>query len=117
MLDFLAGYISFKIHSVNPMLECSTAQASDELLKSVPSSWISVISRGELYVPHPWWMVVVEEFNDGYKSIIGSVFLSTAAHRSPPVAGRAQPNPGLDHRIARRLARVRLYMRIGKLCL
>lgn len=45
-LAFLAGCIAFTMHSVDPMLGCSTYPASDELLNSVPSSWISVVSRG-----------------------------------------------------------------------
>ena len=103
------------MHHIDPTLGCPSAEASEEQLNSVPSSWLSALSRGGLFMPRPWWMAVVCEFDDDFQRIMGSSFCD-----QPELLRRlsqviSQRHPGLDQRIARRLARVRMFMRVGEL--
>ncbi|KAF0288011.1 Transposable element P transposase [Amphibalanus amphitrite] len=112
---FVAGYVALKMHHIDPTLGCPSAEASEEQLNSVPSSWLSALSRGGLFMPRPWWMAVVCEFDDDFQRIMGSSFCDQPGLLRRLSQVISQRHPGLDQRIARRLARVRMFMRVGEL--
>ncbi|KAF0314365.1 Transposable element P transposase [Amphibalanus amphitrite] len=114
-LAFVAGYVARKMHHIDPTLGCPSAEASEEQLNSVPSSWLSALSRGGLFMPRPWWMAVVCEFDDDFQRIMGSSFCDQPGLLRRLSQVISQRHPGLDQRIARRLARVRMFMRVGEL--
>ena len=79
---------------------------------SVPSSWLTAISRGGLYVPWPWWMAVVDEFEGEF---MGSTFSREPGIVQRLSQGISHRHPGLHRLVANRLARVRTYMRVTQL--
>lgn len=58
---------------------------------------------------------MVEKFNDGDKSIIGSSYCRQRHIVCRLSLAVLRRRPGLDHRIGRRLARVRRYIQICEL--
>lgn len=99
-LAFIAGYIASKMRHVDPTLGCRTADASPALLASVPSAWLTTISRGSLHVPASWWMAVVEDFDAQFCALMGPTFCRKAkiierlvqiiSRRRPPRTGLAR---------------------------
>lgn len=85
-LAFIASYVASKMRHLEPPLGCPTSEATEAHLASVPSSWLLTISRGRLYVPHPWWMAVVERFDAEFGSIMGHHFHQRCRHHQ--AAGR-----------------------------
>lgn len=111
-LAFIAGYVASKMRHVDPSLDCPTGDASDEHLASVPSSWLLIISRGGLYVPHSWWMAVVRQYDKDFCTIMGPTFT-----KEPGIVQRLtdvirKRHPSLDVRVARRLAKTSVYIRV-----
>ena len=108
----MAGYVASKMDDIKPSLSCTTTEASDALTNSVPSSWLTTISRGGLHLPQPWWMAVVENFEANFKTIMGPVFCREPGIMRRLVAVIGAHHPAVDPRVARRLAHVRLQLRI-----
>ena len=111
-LAFIAGYVAFKLKHVDASLGCPSEEATEALLASVPSSWLVTISRGRLYIPQTWWMAVVEQFDADFFSIMGPTFDKKPGIVKRLMDGIIRRHPGLDIRIARRLARIRLHIRV-----
>ncbi|KAF0304011.1 Transposable element P transposase [Amphibalanus amphitrite] len=109
-LAFVAGYVAFKCRQIRGDLGQPTS--SSLAPASVPSRWLETISRGSLYVPSQWWMGVVEDFNDTFSDVMGPTAVKTPGivkRLTGCVLARA---PGLDERIARKLASTRLHLRL-----
>ena len=111
-LAFIAGYVACKVKHVDASLGCVTSEATDEMLQSVPSSWLTTISRGRLYLPSPRWMALVEDFDAQFCRIMGPDFSREAGIIKRLVETITALCPDLDVRVARRLAQTRLHVRI-----
>ena len=114
-MAFAAGFVAHKCHHMDRRLGVRMGDASEEALASVPSSWLQVVSRGQLYVPSVWWMSVVQEFEVNFCQIMGS-----SADRKPGIIRRLTEvvclkHPDLDKRVARKLACTRLHFRLKRL--
>ena len=108
-LAFVAGYVAASCQHIDPSLGLPTRLAPPS---SVPQTWIRVVSRGGLMVPSERWMSVVESFE-----LLFCVVMGSSADRNPVIIRRLlellrQKEPGLDLRIARKLVRTRLHIRL-----
>ena len=112
-LAFIGGFVAYKLPNSQPSLGCRTSEATEQHLASVPSSWLMTISRGRLHVPHAWWMAVVEQFNADFCNIMGPTFNGELGIIRRLVGVIRSRYPKLDLHVARRLARVRLHVRIN----
>ena len=112
-LAFIAGYVASRFQHIQPALGCMTKEATEAHLASVPSRWLQTISRGSLQMPHSWWMAVVEQFEEDFGSIMGPTFSKQSGIVSHLTSVIINRHPTLDARVARRLAKTRLYVRIG----
>ncbi|KAF0309795.1 Transposable element P transposase [Amphibalanus amphitrite] len=108
-LAFVAGYVAASCQHIDPSLGLPTRVAPPS---SVPQSWIRAVSRGGLMVPSERWMSVVEAFE-----VLFCILMGTSADRNPGIVRRLmdllrQKEPALDLRIARKLVRTRLHIRL-----
>ncbi|KAF0288727.1 hypothetical protein FJT64_012884 [Amphibalanus amphitrite] len=111
-LAFVAGYVAAKCSHLNASLGSPTSSASPGDLSSLPNSWIATISRGQLYVPSAAWLAAVEDFELNFCLLMGA-----SADEGPDIMKRLihliqLKQPGLDRRVARKLASTRLHLRL-----
>ena len=111
-LAFVAGYVASSCQHIDPSLGLPTREAPET---SVPSSWIRALSRGGLMVPSERWMAVVESFE-----VLFGLVMGRSADMQPGVTQRLrelllEKEPQLDQRIARKLVRTRLHIRLRAL--
>ena len=112
VLAFVAGYVTSSCQHIDPSLGLPTREAPET---SVLSSWIRVVSRGGLMVPSERWMAVVESFE-----VLFGLVMGRSADMQPGITRRLmelllEKEPQLDQRIARKLVRTRLHIRLRAL--
>ena len=103
-LAFVAGYVAASCQHMDSSLGLPTP------LSSVPRSWIRAVCRGGLMTER--WMSAVESFE-----LLFCIVMGSSADRNPQIIRRLmellqQKEPGLDLRIARKLVRTRLHIRL-----
>ena len=108
-LAFVAGYVASACQTIDPTLGLPTDEAPPS---RVPQRWIRAVSRGGLTVPSESWMSVVESFE-----VLFGITMGSSVDRDPGVVRRLiellrEKEPGLDIRIARKLVRTRLHIRL-----
>ena len=109
-LEYVAGFLAFKLHSVDSSLGARSSQCpSGEAGADCP--WLERLNRGGLYRPSPQWLQQVEAFDVVFCAMHGSDI-----DRGPGVIRRLREDlerkyPRIDPRVVRKYAVTRTHLR------